>query len=100
MEKLMRMVALVSVLGLALIGSAAGSATTTTTSQSFPIQFLSFVPCANGGSGEFESCPVRSLADVGLTTDLERRPSGFQSPRRSQTSRRSSYTVIGSPERP
>ena len=52
MEKLMRMVALVSVLGLALIGSAAGSATTTTTSQSFPIQFLSFVPCASGGSGE------------------------------------------------
>src|SRR5207247_597411 len=30
----------------------------------------------------------------------ERRPSGFQSPRRSQTSRRSSYTVIGSPKRP
>jgi hypothetical protein len=53
---------------------------------------------------------TRAFNGAGRTTEAlsvfanagpaERRPSGFQSPRRSQTSRRSSYTVIGSPKRP
>src|SRR5438552_1025323 len=47
--------------------------------------------------GWADSCLLVTFPHAG---PAERRPSGFQSPRRSQTSRRSSYTVIGSAKRP
>jgi hypothetical protein len=52
MRKLVAFLGAMSVLSVGIAQSAAGSATTTTVSQSFPISLTVFVPCANGGAGE------------------------------------------------
>lgn len=52
MKKLMTLLGLASVLGLCLVGSAAGSAPTFTASTKIPVDIVVFVPCANGGAGE------------------------------------------------
>src|SRR2546421_182732 len=49
-NKFLTLLGIVSVLGLGLVGSAAGTVTTNTI---IPISFTTFVPCANGGAGEY-----------------------------------------------
>jgi hypothetical protein len=49
-KKFLTLLGIVSVLGLGLVGSAAGTVTTNTI---IPISFTTFVPCANGGAGEY-----------------------------------------------
>lgn len=53
MKKLLVLTGLVTLLAFAAASSSSGApATTITTSTSFPIELLVFIPCANGGVGE------------------------------------------------
>jgi hypothetical protein len=51
-KRLLTLLGIVSVLGLALVGSAAGEVTT---NISVPFSATAFVSCANGGAGEYVS---------------------------------------------
>jgi hypothetical protein len=65
-RKFLTLVGIVSVLGLSLVGSAAGQVTT---NIKVPFDGTAFVPCANGGAGEFVALSGNLHVKFSVTLD-------------------------------
>ena len=66
MKKFWTLLGIVSVLGLGFVGSAAGEVITNTT---VPLSATAFVPCANGGAGEYVALSGDLHVKISVTLD-------------------------------